>query len=64
MGAGGIEAAVALLTGVGLAAFDYVLALTVETAHWNEGPGLPFHKKEPPWHSFQWKYRSVTSPTM
>ena len=48
VGAGGIEAAVALPAGVGRAACDHVLALTVETAHGQEGHGLPCHQKEPP----------------
>ena len=36
MEAGGIVAAIALFAGVGLAAFDHVVALTIGTSHRNE----------------------------
>jgi hypothetical protein len=46
MGTGGIVAAIALFAGVGLAALDHLLALTVGTSDRNEGHRLPFHEQE------------------
>jgi hypothetical protein len=55
-------ATIALFASVGLAAFAPLLALTVGTAHGNESQRIPFQEKGLPWHPFQCKYRSVTSP--
>ena len=62
MGAVRIVAALALFAGVGLAAFDHLLALTVGTSDRNEGHRLSFQEKEGLWHTFHFKYRSVTLP--
>ena len=43
VGAAGIVAAIALFPGVGLAALDYLLALTVKTSYRNESHRTPFH---------------------
>ena len=45
-GAGKIVAAIALFAGGGLAAFDHVFALTIETSHRDEGRRTPFQEKQ------------------
>src|SRR5215470_6194312 len=62
MGAVGIVATIALFPGVGLAAFDHLLALIVGTSDRHADHRTPFQEQGLPWHTFQFKYRSVTPP--
>jgi hypothetical protein len=62
MEAVGIVAAIALCAGVGLTAFDHLLTLTVGTSDRNEDHRISFQDKGVPWHTSQFKYRSVTLP--
>jgi hypothetical protein len=56
-------AAIALFAGLGLTAFDDLIAVTRGTGHGNKDHGHLLSMVASPWPTFQCKYRSETRPS-